>query len=160
MKNPVEINFFEKKDLEQLNYCLDDVQKTFTSMPDFALERIAERNDGKAFPITIFFEKRAVGFFVLDFGEDKFGLTSNADAVLLRSLSLNPNFQQKGIAKESMFLTDDFVKTKFIDCNEIVLAVNSRNQNAYQLYMKTGYADTGKTRPFRDGFQHILTKKL
>ena len=156
----VKLNFFRDEDLQHLNYTLDDVQKMFTVMPDFALEKIAEKNDGKSFPITIFFEEKPVGFFVLDFGDDKFGLTENSNAVLLRALSLNPEFQRKGIAKKSFFLTDEFLKNNFENCNEIVLAVNNKNQNAYQLYIKTGYLDEGKTRPFRDGFQHLLFKKI
>lgn len=156
----IKLSFFRDEDLQHLNYTLDDVQKMFTVMPDFALKKIAEKNDGKSFPITIFFEGKPVGFFALEFGEDKFGLTENSDAVLLRALSLNPDFQKKGIAKKSMFLTDEFVKNNFEDCNEIVLAVNNKNKNAYQLYLKTGYIDEGKTRPFRDGFQHLLSKKI
>lgn len=160
MTNSVTLKFFEQVDLEFLNYTLDDNQKMFTSMPEFALERIANRNDGKSFPVSIFFNTQPVGFFVLDFGNDKFGLTENENAVLLRSLSINPDFQGKGIGKKSILLTDDFVKNNFKNCDEIVLAVNSKNTTAYQLYLRTEYIDEGKTRPFRDGFQHLLYKNI
>ena len=50
------------------------------------------------------------------------------------SLSINPAFQGKGIAKVAMLQVGDFIKTHFPTCNEIILSVNTRNENAYQLY--------------------------
>jgi N-acetylglutamate synthase-like GNAT family acetyltransferase len=37
---------------------------------------------------------------VLDFGKDKFELTDNESSVLVRSLSVNPQMQGRGIGKQ------------------------------------------------------------
>ena len=101
----VELKFFKPKDLSELNYELDESQAQFSALPTQALERIEARDQNDDFfacPITIFSDEKAAGFCVLDFGDDKFGLTENSNAVLLRALSLNPEFQRKGIAKSLM----------------------------------------------------------
>ena len=86
----VTLQFFTEEHFPDLNYQLDEIQLQYTSSAEMALQRIKERNDGKAFPITILYEEKPVGFFVLDFGEDKFDLTDNPNSTLLRSLSVNP----------------------------------------------------------------------
>lgn len=78
----------------------------------------------------------------------------------MRSLSLNPEFQGKGIAKEAMLEVPDFLKINFPNCNEIVLAVNFKNLVAYHLYLKTNFVDQGKTMTGRNGLQYILTLKI
>lgn len=40
-------------------------------------------------------------------------------------------------------LLPDFVKQHYCDVNEIVLAVNVRNEAAQRLYKKCGYTDKG-----------------
>ena len=156
----VSLEFFTEEDFSEVNYTLDEIQMQYTSTAEFALQRIKERNDHKAFPITIFCDGKAVGFFVLDFGEDKFDLTDNQNSTLLRSLSINPQLQGQGIGKYAMILIDDFVEKNFKDCNEIVLAVNQNNISAYELYLKVGYQYDGKTRIGRSGPQYLMYKKL
>lgn len=159
----VKLQFFKTKDLSELNYELDEIQAQFSALPNQALERIEARNqndDFFAYPITIFFDEKAVGFCVLDFGNDKFELTDNQDSVLLRSLSLNPEFQGKGIGKSVMIVLDDFIKEHFKDCNEIVLSVNERNDFAFQIYAKRGYIYEGKKIAGRSGPQFVMSKAL
>lgn len=156
----VSLQFFTEKDLNEVNYALDEIQMQYTSTAELALQRIKERNDHKAFPITIFEDGKAVGFFVLDFGDDKFDLTDNQNSTLLRSLSINPQSQGKGIGKSAMLQVDDFVRKNFKDCDEIVLAVNQNNISAYELYLKVGYHYEGKTRIGRSGLQYLMFKKL
>lgn len=156
----VHLKFFISEDLAGLNYALDEVQSLYTSTAEHALERIGERNDGLAFPVSIFNDEILVGFLVLDFGADKFDITDNPNSVLLRSLSINPYFQGKGIGKSAMLLTDEFVKKNFNTCDEIVLAVNQNNTAAYEIYLKTGYSYDGKIREGRSGPQYLMSKKL
>lgn len=156
----VKLNFFKREDLSEVSYTLDEVQSKYTSTAEFALNRIKERNTGLEFPITIFEDEKAAGFFTLDFGEDKLDLTDNPNSTLLRSLSINPKFQGKGIGKASMIQIDDFVKENFKNCDEIVLAVNQNNTSAYDLYIKVGYKFDGKTRIGRSGPQRLMYKKL
>jgi GNAT superfamily N-acetyltransferase len=122
---------------------LNENQLTFVRPPSFAISR-AKKKEGEEFSLTILFNKRPVGFLALDFGDDKLTLCDNKNAVLLRSLSINPEFQGKGIAKVVMLQVFDFVKIHFPTCTEIILSVNTRNKNAYQLYVKSGYLDTGR----------------
>ncbi len=156
----VHLKFFVSEDLEGLNYVLDEVQRLYTSTAAEALKRISERNDGLAFPVSIFEDKILAGFLVFDFGADKFDLTDNPNSVLLRSLSVNPEFQGKGIGKAVMQIIDEFVKKHFDTCDEIVLAVNQNNTLAYEIYLKTGYSYDGKMREGRSGPQYLMYKKL
>ncbi|KXH80405.1 GNAT family N-acetyltransferase [Chryseobacterium kwangjuense] len=156
----ISLAFFKQEDFSEVNYTLDEVQQQFTATPEMALQRINERTDARAFAITITEDEKPAGFFVLDFGDDKLDLTENKKAVLIRSLSVNPQFQGKGIGKMAMQIVDDFVRENFPDCDEIVLAVNQKNIPAYQIYLKTGYIYDGKTRIGRSGPQYLMHKKL
>ena len=156
----VTLQFFTEEHFPDLNYQLDEIQLQYTSSAEMALKRIKERNDGKAFPISILYEEKPVGFFVLDFGEDKFDLTDNPNSTLLRSLSVNPTMQGKGIGREAMLQIDDFTKKNFGSCDEIVLAVNQNNISAYELYLKVRYHYDGKSRIGRSGPQYLMYKKL
>lgn len=159
----VDLQFFEPKDLPELNYKLEEIQAQFSALPQQALERIEARNqndDFFAYPITIFYDEKVAGFCVLDFGDDKLALTDNADSVLLRSLSINPEFQGIGIGKSVMIVLDHFIKEHFKDCNEIVLSVNERNDLAFQIYLKTGYIFDGKKIEGRSGHQFVMFKNL
>ncbi|MGU3373445.1 GNAT family N-acetyltransferase [Chryseobacterium sp. M5A1_1a] len=156
----IRLEFFEQKDLSKVSYSLDETQSSFTATAVQALENIKKREDNDAFPITILEDEVPVGFFVLDFGMDKFELTDNKDAVLIRSLSVNPELQGKGVGKIAMMKVDDFVREHFKDCNEIVLAVNQKNEQAYHIYLKAGYIYDGKTRIGRSGPQYLMHKKV
>lgn len=156
----VHLKFFVSEDLTDLNYVLDEAQSLYTSTAEQALERIKERGDNLAFPVSIFDDKVLVGFLVLDFGADKFDITDNSDSVLLRSLSINPAFQGKGIGKSVMVVIDKFIKDHFESCDEIVLAVNQNNTIAYEIYLKTGYLFDGKVREGRSGPQFLMAKKF
>ncbi|MBW7676205.1 GNAT family N-acetyltransferase [Chryseobacterium chendengshani] len=157
------LKFHEPEHLAELDYVLDDIQSRFTATAKQALKKIEERNqheDFFAYPITIFYEEKIAGFFVIDFGEDKFDLTENQDSVLLRSLSVNPDFQGKGIGRQAMIEVDHFIKEHFTECNEIVLAVNEKNTQAFDLYLKTGYLYGGKMREGINGPQFLMSKKI
>ena len=100
------------ENFESLNYDLDEFQMKFTALVSQALEKIEERKlngDFLAKPITILYDGNPAGFFVLDFGNDKLELTEKKSSVLVRSLSINPNFQGRGIGKEAMQLIPDFL---------------------------------------------------
>lgn len=156
----VRLEFFKPEDIVGVGYDLDEDQSRFTATARKALRNIEERDDDDAFPITIFEDQTPVGFFVLDFGKDKFELSDNGNSVLIRSLSVNPNMQGKGIGKLAMAMVDDFVRKHFRHCDEIVLAVNQKNESAYHIYLKAGYIYEGKTRIGRSGPQYLMHKKL
>lgn len=157
----VRLEFFKPEEHRSgVSYRLDESQMRFTASASQALQSIEARDDHDAYPITILEDHVPVGFFVLDFGKDKFELTDNSNAVLVRSLSVNPEMQGRGIGKIAMALVDDFVRENFNDCDEIVLAVNQKNESAYHIYLKAGYRYDGKTRMGRSGPQYLMYKKL
>ncbi len=80
--------------------------------------------------------------------------------MLIRSFSINPNFQGKGYGKLAMQLATDFVKEHLPSINELVLSVNCRNIGAYQVYLKAGYQDIGKTIIGQAGKQNVLSLPL
>jgi len=156
----VKLKFFEQKDFPGLTYTLDEQQAQYTATAEQALQKIEERSDTLAFPITIFEDEDPVGFFVLDFGNDKLEFTDNHNSMLLRSFSINPKFQGKGIGKKAMIQVDEFIRENFKECDEIVLAVNQNNISAYRLYLTVGYQYKGKERIGRSGPQYLMFKKL
>jgi len=156
----IRLQFFTEEDFSGVNYTLDKNQLQYTSSAANALKRIADRNTGLEFPVTIFINGIPGGFFTLDFGGDKMELTENRNSVLLRSLSVNPEMQGNGIGKAAMIKVDDFVRENFENCNEIVLAVNQNNMSAYELYIKVGYLYKGRTRIGRSGPQYLMYKHI
>ncbi|HCN48733.1 MAG TPA: N-acetyltransferase [Chryseobacterium sp.] len=154
------LKFFTLEDLPGVSYTLDENQLRFTASAEQALQSIEAREDDNAFPVTIFDEGKPVGFFVLDFGKDKLELTDNASSALIRSLSVNPQMQGRGIGKTAMLKLDGFVRENFKDCDELVLAVNQQNESAYHIYLKAGYIYDGKARIGRSGPQYLMYKKL
>ncbi|PTT27909.1 N-acetyltransferase, partial [Chryseobacterium sp. HMWF028] len=134
----IHLKFFKQDDLSGVSYALDENQMRFTATAQQALKSISERDDDNAFPVTIFENDTPVGFFVLDFGKDKFELTDNENSVLVRSLSVNPQMQGKGIGKAAMLEVEHFVRDRFNTCDEIVLAVNQKNESAYHIYLQAG----------------------
>ncbi|MEG0697569.1 MAG: GNAT family N-acetyltransferase, partial [Algoriella sp.] len=118
----IHLKYTEKQDyISLLNYTLPEDQINFTALPEQTFQRLEERTDNHAKPITILLDDEPIGFFVLDYGEDKLDLTKNENSLLLRSLSINPAFQGKGFGKIAMNLVDDFVKENFPTINELVL---------------------------------------
>ncbi len=156
----IHLEFFKPEDLSGVCYALDENQMKFTATAQQALQSISERDDNDAFPVTIFENNEPAGFFVIDFGKDKFELTDNENSTLLRSLSVNPQMQGKGIGKAAMLKVDDFIRDRFNTCDEIVLAVNQKNDSAYHIYLQAGYVYDGKTRIGRSGPQYLMHKKL
>lgn len=146
---------------ELIKYNLPKDQINFTALPAKAIEQLSKRKDQENLKaITILLAEKPIGFFVLDYGKDKLELTDNINSLLLRSLSMNPFYQGKGYGKKAMYLLDEFIKCNYTDIEELVLAVNFKNKLAYQLYLKVGYEDNGKTRKWLQGFQYLLKKKL
>lgn len=157
----VELIPYQSAHFEELNsFQLDEIQSQFTaSVYQNIVERKIESIPGK-FPVTILYDEIPVGFFILDDSEEKLIFTADENAVLLRSLSLNPNYQGKGVGKQTMILIDDYVRNQFPKITHITLAVNTKNEHAIQLYLKTGYQDTGRTYDGFIGPQFIFSKQV
>ena len=151
---------YKPEDLQFLDYELAPEQHQFTRLPKFSIFERKDLEDPFKTPVTILFEDKPVGYFVLDVGEEIFNYTKNKNAVVIRSLSLNPDYQGKEIAKKGILESGGFVKEHFKDKDELVLSVNFRNKNAYSLYRKCNFEDEGAVIESRNGPQHVLTKKI
>ncbi|MCT4011527.1 GNAT family N-acetyltransferase [Elizabethkingia anophelis] len=142
------------------SYILDETQSQFSLVPREILDNSEIMENKGRFQYTILHESNVVGFFSLDFSADLQNYSDSANAVLLRALSMNPEFQGKGIAKSAMIMLPDFVKKHFPEVEKIVFGVNATNENAYKLYLKTGYLDSVKIYEGVKGPQHIMLMKL
>lgn len=141
-----------------VGYELDEDQKPFTISPKENLKTLTILAEPEKTPVTIALQDKAVGFFILDSGPDKQQLTENPNALLLRSLSINPHYQGKGYGKQAMTICDEYVQDYLKSCDEIVLSVNLKNTRAYQMYLKAGFTDTGNIIGGKNGLQHVMAK--
>lgn len=145
----IQLKRYEDSHTESLlSYQLPPEQVAFTALPGTVFERIAARNaqgDFSAIPVSILFQGRAIGLFVLDSGPDLSLWTENTHAVFLRSLSINPEFQGRGIGTMVMQILPEFITRHIpeLSVNEIVLGVNRENKAAQKLYNKIGFNEYG-----------------
>ena len=152
---------YHSSHFDELNaYQLDEIQSGFTaSVYENIVNRKIETQSLK-YPISIFYQEKPIGFFVLDLSDDKLEFARNQDEILFRSFSLNPEFQGRGFGKKSMMFLEDFIRNKFPEIKKIILGVNFNNPLAIHLYQSIGYTNSGRTLMGRNGLQHILEKNL
>ncbi|WP_404354751.1 GNAT family N-acetyltransferase [Cytobacillus firmus] len=154
--NSVELLEYTDKYDEQLsNYHLPEEQLQFTSLP---LDKIKNPNvSNTAKHVVLILEKSmTVGYFSLEDGEKLLKYSTNPNARLLTSFSIDSRNQGKGLAKTGLQLLPEFVRKNLPGIDEIVLGVNKRNTPAYNLYLKTGFVDENEFYEGPKGPQHIL----
>ena len=151
----VSLTFFDEIHREALNafYLVED-QKKFTAMPSDALKICEE--DLSRNPVVIMASDGPVGFFVLHAGENIRDFTANPNAMVIRALSVNQPEQGKGYAKEAMLQLPAFVSNHFSEIDELILAVNFKNEPAKKLYEKAGFQDRGQIMHGPIGPQYVL----
>lgn len=151
----VVLTFFDKIHHKALNaFNLAEDQKKFTAMPSDAL-KICEEDPSRN-PVVIMASDTPVGFFVLHAGENISDFTANPHAMVIRALSVNQSEQGKGYAKDAMLQLPAFVSTHFPEINELILAVNFKNEPAKKLYEKAGFQDRGQIKHGPVGPQYVL----
>lgn len=131
-----------KQHIEQ--YQLTAAQLEFTGTPQECIE--ISREDDNRHDILAIEDGKLVVFFVLHRHEGVKPYADNEHAILIRAFSTDFHYQGQGYAKKALLLLPDFVKQQFSNVNEIVLAVNARNEAAQGLYKKCGYTDRGVRR--------------
>ncbi len=122
-------------------YTLTDEQLQFTGTPKESIE--LSNADQNRYSILAIKNEQFVTFFVLHKCEGVKPYSSNNNAILIRAFSTDFHHQGKGYAKKALMLLPEFVKSNFMDINEIVLAVNVKNESAQALYKNCGYIDEG-----------------
>ena len=140
------------------NYTLTDEQLRFTGTPKDAIDLSnAEQN---RYSILAVKNEQLVTFFSLHKGEGVKPFSTNDNAILIRSFSTDFHQQGKGYGKNALMLTPEFVRSHFIGINEIVLAVNVKNEIAQALYKKCGYIDKGVREMGRSGELIVMSYHL
>ncbi|MBH0169046.1 GNAT family N-acetyltransferase [Fictibacillus sp. 18YEL24] len=151
----ITLTFFNEIHRDALNaFYLPQEQEKFTAMPSDALKK-CEKDRGRH-PVVIEENGNTVGFFVLHIGENIGDFTANPNAMVIRALSINHPQQGKGYAKEAMLQLPLFVSKHFPEVNELILAVNFKNDPAKKLYEKVGFVDRGQIKPGPVGPQYVL----
>lgn len=149
---------YQPSHLEALSYDFDSIQHQFSALPKERVNTLT----AEQLALTIMANDRAVGFFIIDNGQDKFDYTANSRAVLLRSMFVNPQYQGQGMAKCALNspLLQTLINAKFPQSNEIMLGVNHANSVAQKLYLNSGFIDTKRRYQGLKGVQFIYSKQI
>ena len=140
------------------NYTLTEEQLRFTGTPKDAIYLSnAEQN---RYSILAIKNEQLVTFFSLHKGEGVKPFSHNDNAMLIRSFSTDFHQQGKGYGKNALMLVPEFVKSNFMDIDEIVLAVNAKNVIAQALYKGCGYIDEGVREMGRSGELIVMSYHL
>lgn len=140
------------------DYTLTDEQLRFTGTPKDAIDLSNAEQD--RYSILAVKNEQLVTFFSLHKGEGVKPFSQNDNAILIRSFSTDFHQQGKGYGKKALMLTPEFVKSHFIGIDEIVLAVNVKNEIAQALYKKCGYIDGGVRVMGRSGELIVMSYHL
>ncbi len=140
------------------NYTLTDEQLRFTGTPKDAIDLSnAEQN---RYSILALKDEQLVTFFSLQIGEGVKQFSPNENAILIRSFSTDFHQQGKGYGKNALMLVPELVRSHFTSINEIVLAVNVKNEIAQALYKNCGYIDNGVREMGRTGELIVMSYHL
>jgi RimJ/RimL family protein N-acetyltransferase len=123
------------------NYTLTDEQLRFTGNPKDAVELSNE--DQHRYSILAMENEQLVTFFSLHKGDGIKHFSPNDNAILIRTFSTDFHHQGKGYAKNALMLVPELLNNYFVGINEVVLAVNVKNERAQAVYKKCGYIDEG-----------------
>lgn len=139
-------------------YELNDEQIRYTGHPKECIKLSNEDSD--RYSVLAIEEDKLVTFFVLHKSEGVKPYSTNSNSILLRAFSTDFRYQGRGYAKKALMLLPEFVKENFSETNEIVLAVNIKNQAALGLYKKCGFVDEGVRKMGKKGELIIMSYYL
>ncbi|RXG83632.1 GNAT family N-acetyltransferase [Bradyrhizobium zhanjiangense] len=110
-------------------------------------------------PFSIVVGDKVVGFFVL---RERTAVPEWAplDTITLHSLRIDPRHQRKGYGTAAVRLAAQWILTNRPCVHYLMLAVNARNVTARNVYLKSGFRDTGATYLGPIGIQNILEYKI
>ncbi|MBM7096141.1 GNAT family N-acetyltransferase [Bacillus sp. H-16] len=158
MKNTTKVrltHYHPKYLINLMNFQLPREQAVFTSFPRDMIQ--VKKGQHR---IVIVSDDQPAGFFLLHKSERVKAYTENPEAMLLTGFSIDYKYQGKGVAKSGLLQLKAFMHDAFPDCCEIVLSVNVKNIPAQRLYIKTGFADTGRKITGPVGEQYIYSLSL
>lgn len=155
----VTLKFYDASYYGELEkYVLTKEDAHFSSMPLDALKS-CENNDEKNMVLMI--QRRQVaGVFILQSGNIVEKYSSNPDALVMFSYSVDSTKQGRGVATGSFRKLDAFVNENYEGIKEVTLGVNVRNDTARHVYKKGGFKDTGRSFVGPVGRQKIMSKEI
>ena len=140
------------------SYMLTADQLYFTDTPKEAIA-LATR-DVDRHPILAMEDGLLVTFFVLHTNEGVKPYTDNKHAILVRTFSTSFYHIGKGYGTKALLALPHFLETNYSEINEIVLAVNYRNEAAQGLYQKCGFVDTGLRAQGKKGELIVMSHRI
>jgi RimJ/RimL family protein N-acetyltransferase len=140
--NKLEIRPYSENDYSAITkYCLPEEQAIYTSLPIDVIETFKKDNYNQ--PFVIFFADYLIGCFALNVNRAGNPYTSNENAIVLKSFSIDSHYQNRGYALKTLRLLPEISKLKFPDKDEMILTVHHTNIPARNLYIKAGFMDQG-----------------
>lgn len=155
----MQLYFYDEKFKTAIeNYSLSEEQLRFTGKPSDSINLC--KDDPDRYSIIGMQGNQIVTYFVLHKNAGVMPYTDNENAILLRTFSTDFNYQGRGYAKETLKILPELVKANFPHMNEIILAVNVRNDVAQRLYKKCGFIDEGIRKMGKKGELIIMSYYL
>ncbi|WP_332631554.1 GNAT family N-acetyltransferase [Halalkalibacter flavus] len=144
------------EDMEEMleYYRLKDGQELFVLHPKEAIDICKYEKERRPFVLQA--RGEIVGFLVLHSGGGVRSFSEYEHAVLVRAFSIDAREQGKGYAKKAISQLPSLVATHFPMANEIVLAVNQKNEPARSLYESVNFKYTGRCIEGRSGLQDVM----
>ncbi len=99
-----------------------------------------------------------IGFFQID---SKTNNQCIPDHLELHEVIIDSKHQSQGYGKEFLKELFPFLKEQYPEAAGVCLTVNCKNHSAINLYLRSGFADTGMIKTEgRSGPQHVMKKDL
>ena len=136
---------------------LTEEQQKFTQT---AVEVLATLKDPDRKLVLIKNDDDVVGYFILHGNQGVTDLGFEKDALLIRSLAIDPSQARRGFSYQGMAQLPEFIKMNYNDINRLVLIVNKKNIPAQGLYKKLGFTQHSSRENPVHGTQFIYELEL
>ncbi|MCH8536130.1 MAG: GNAT family N-acetyltransferase [Alkalimonas sp.] len=123
-------------------------------------EQLAQQRSGEHFQL-LYQQDELVGCFILDSQYSRYHEFAGPKDLGLRGFFIAAAAQGKGYGKAALQQLPGYVQQHFSQFQRLILTVNCRNMVAHQLYLATGFQDSGSLYyGGPSGPQHIIWREL
>ncbi|GGB63687.1 GNAT family N-acetyltransferase [Fictibacillus barbaricus] len=155
MANLLEVRKYNKKDYKSVvHYSLPAEQALYTSMPIEVINTFLKDTYNQ--PFVICSGENIVGCFAFYTEASGNIYTSNQNAILLKSFSIDSRHQKKGYAYQALRMLPQIAAKFYPAKDEIILTVHETNEPAISLYKKAGFQYRGKNYNGEYGIEMIF----